>query len=134
MFEAYTNTSQTLATGNSVNFDTIKWRDCRVTSSGNTVTISRAGRYFVEMNAVGGSATAASPFTLQLYANGSALPEAITTVTSTDANDPQTLHLGTIVNVGASCPIVSGAVALQVKATSTDSGAISSANLVIYKL
>ena len=87
-----------------------------------------------KFNGVGSSTQATSPFTVALYQNEVALPETTTTVYSTAANDVGALTFSTIVNVLPSCVSVNNQANLQVVATSANSGTMTSANLIIYRL
>lgn len=91
-------------------------------------------RYLVSFNGVGSSTQATSPFTVALYQNEVALPETTTTVYSTAANDVGALTFSTIVNVLPSCVSVNNQANLQVVATSANSGTMTNANLIIYRL
>ena len=118
MYQVYNKTSTEYAQNAPIVFNTNKFTDCRVTNtSGTTFSISAPGRYLVSFNGVGSSTQATSPFTVALYQNETLLPETTTSVYSSAANDIGTLAFTTIVN-----------------ATSTNSGTMTNANLVIYRL
>lgn len=135
MFEIFNNTSTAYASNAPIIFDTTKFTDCRIHNSGGTTfSIKNSGRYYVELSGVGGSATALAPFTIQLFQNGVALPEAVSTITSTAANDMQTMHISTIVNVSPSCCAIDNTANLQFRVTSTAAGSMTDATLIIYKL
>lgn len=135
MYQAYSNTTTTYAQNAPLSFPTVKYSDCRVSAtSGTTFRIAAPGRYLVSFNGVGGSTAATTPFTVQLYKDGVAQPETVSTVTSVAANDVGTLAFTTIVNILPSCNCINNAVNLQVVATNATSGTVSEANLVIYRI
>jgi hypothetical protein len=135
MYQVYNKTSTEYAQNAPIVFNTTKFTDCRVTNtSGTTFSIRAPGRYLVSFNGVGSSTQATSPFTVALYQNEVALPETTTTVYSTAANDVGALTFSTIVNVLPSCVSVNNQANLQVVATSANSGTMTNANLVIYRL
>lgn len=135
MFEIFNNTSTVYANNAPIDFNTVKFTDCRIHNEGGTsFSIKHSGRYYVEMSGVGSSNTALSPFTVQLFHNGVALPEAVSTVTSTAAGDMQTMHISTIINVSPSCCAVDNTANLQFRVTSTAAGTMTDATLIIYKL
>lgn len=136
MFEVFTNTSQTLTTGTAISFDTTKFDDCRTSlgSSGKTISITTPGRYLIHFDAVGGSSTAATPFTIQLYVNGTACPCAITTNTVATANDALALGFDTLVQVNQSCCCANNNQTYQFVATNAVSGTITHANVVVVRL
>lgn len=135
MYQIYNKTSTEYAQNAPIVFNTTKYDDCRVNNqSGTTFSIRAPGRYLVSFNGVGSSTQATSPFTVALYQNEVELPETITTVYSTAANDVGTLTFSTIVNVLPSCAAINNRVNLQVVTTSANSGTMANANLVIYRL
>lgn len=135
MYQAYSNTSTTYAQNAPLAFPTVKFSDCRVSSlNGTTFRISAPGRYVVSFNAVGGSTGATTPFTVQMFRDGVAQPETVSTITSVAANDVGTLSFTTIVDIRPSCSCINNATNLQIVATNATSGVVSSANLVVYKL
>ena len=135
MYQVYNKTSTEYAQNAPIVFNTNKFTDCRVTNtSGTTFSISAPGRYLISFNGVGSSTQATSPFTVALYQNETLLPETTTSVYSTAANDIGTLAFTTIVNVMPSCVAANNKINLQVIATSTNSGTMTNANLVIYRL
>lgn len=135
MYQAYSNTSTTYAQNAPLSFPNVKFTDCRVSSvNGTTFRISAPGRYVISFNGVGGSTGATTPFTIQLFKDGVAQPETISTITSVAANDVGTLTFTTIVNVLPSCNCVNNSTNLQIIATNATSGTVSTANLVIYRL
>lgn len=135
MFEIYNNTATAYATNAPIEFNTTKYADCRVKNEGGTTfSIKNSGRYYVEFNGVGSSGTALAPFTIQMFQNGAALPETVTTVTSTAAGDQHTLHTSTIINVSPSCCAIDNTANIQLRATSTATGTLTDATLIIYKL
>ena len=135
MFEAYTVASTAYELNDLVEFNNIKYDDCRVrVTNGNTFTINTPGRYYVYFGGVGSSGTAATPFAVQLFNNDVAVPASVSEITSTAANDPQTLGLSTIVNVMPSNCYIDNTVRLQVRVISEVAGAIENANIVIFRL
>ena len=136
MFEVFTNTSQTLAQNTAITFDTIKFNDCRVSlnSTGKSITIKTPGRYLIHFDGIGGSTTASTPFTIQLYVNGTACPCAITTNTVGTANDLSALGFTTLVQINQSCCCADNSQVFQLVATNAVSGIISHANISVVRL
>lgn len=135
MYQAYNNTTATYAQNAPLSFPTVKYTDCRISAtSGTTFRIATPGRYLVSFNGVGGSTGATTPFTVQLYKDGVAQPETVSTITSVAANDVGTLAFTTIINILPSCNCINNAVNLQVVATNATSGTVSEAILVIYRI
>lgn len=135
MFEAYTTTPTVYETDAAIAFTDIRYRDCRVsTSTSSSFRIVTPGRYYVAFHGIGASNTAASPFTISLQVNNVEVPGATTTITSTAAEDEQTLSLATIVNVAPSCCYIDNETNLRLIATSTEPGTLSSGNIVIFRL
>ena len=135
MFEAYSTTTNAYVLDDLVTFENIRFEDCRVrVTNGSTFTINTPGRYYVYFGGVGSSDTAASPFAVQLFNNDVAIPAVRAEITSTAADDPQSMSFSTIINVMPSNCYVNNTVNLQVRVTSTDPGALANANLVIFRL
>ena len=135
MFEAYTTVSTDYVLDDLVTFNNIRYSDCRVrVTNGSTFTINTPGRYYVFFGGVGSSDTAASPFAVQLFNNDTAIPAVVSEITSTAADDPQTMSFSTIINVLPSNCYIDNTVNLQVRVTSTDAGALANANIIIFRL
>lgn len=135
MFEAYTAVSTDYILDDLVTFNNIRYSDCRVkVTNGSTFTINTPGRYYVFFGGVGSSGTAASPFAVQLFNNDTAIPAVVSEITSTAADDPQTMSFSTIINVLPSNCYIDNTVNLQVRVTSTDAGALANANIIIFRL
>lgn len=135
MFEAYNTVSTDYVLNELVEFNTIRYSDCRVrVTDGSTFTINTPGRYYVYFGGVGSSGTAASTFSVQLFNNDVAVPAVLSEITSTAANAPQTMSFSTIINVLPSNCYVNNTVNLQVRVTSAVAGALVDANLVIFRL
>lgn len=135
MFEAYNTTSTTYTTNQPIIFSTIRYEDCRVQlRNNNTIVINMPGRYYVSFHGVGASDTANGQFTVQLYNNGVAVPDIVTTISTSAATAPETLAAATIVNVLPSCAAICNNASLQFVVTSTDAGTLTSANVVIFRL
>lgn len=135
MFEAYTAVSTDYILDDLVTFNNIRYSDCRVrVTNGSTFTINTPGRYYVFFGGVGSSGTAASPFAVQLFNNDTAIPAVVSEITSTAAEDPQTMSFSTIINVLPSNCYIDNTVNLQVRVTSTDAGALANANIIIFRL
>lgn len=135
MFEAYTAVSTDYVLDDLVTFNNIRYSDCRVrVTNGSTFTINTPGRYYVFFGGVGSSGTAASPFAVQLFNNDTAIPAVVSEITSTAAEDPQTMSFSTIINVLPSNCYIDNTVNLQVRVTSTDAGALANANIIIFRL
>ena len=135
MFEAYNIVATDYELNDIVEFNNIRYSDCRVrVTNGSTFTINTPGRYYVFFGGVGSSGTAASPFAVQLFNNDVAVPAVRSEITSTAADDPQTMNFSTIINVLPSNCYVNNTVNLQVRVTSEVAGALENANLVIFRL
>ena len=135
MFEAYAAVSTDYILDDLVTFNNIRYSDCRVkVTNGSTFTINTPGRYYVFFGGVGSSGTAASPFAVQLFNNDTAIPAVVSEITSTAADDPQTMSFSTIINVLPSNCYIDNTVNLQVRVTSTDAGALANANIIIFRL
>lgn len=134
MFQAYSNTSETYTQNSIVNFPKIKNSDDRIHFNGTEISIKSPGKYLLQFNGIGSSGTSASPFTVQLFKDDVAVPDAISTITSTLANEQHTLSFNTIITVPRSCCVVDGTTRFTVLATSAVTGALALANLVITKL
>ena len=85
-------------------------------------------------NGVGASTGATSAFTVQLYQDGVARPETLSTITSVAANDAATMGFNTIINILPSCCSINNTTNLQVMVTSTTSGTLTNPNLVIMRV
>lgn len=136
MLEVFTNTSQTLAQGNAIKFDTTKFSDCRMSlnSANTSITIRTPGRYLVSFDGIGGSGTASTAFTIQMYVNGVAQPCAQTTNTVAAGNDKAPLGFTTLIQVNNSCCSVNNSQVLTFVASETVSGTIIHANVSIIRL
>lgn len=135
MFEAYTIANTTYELNDNVVFDSVRYSDCRVrTSNGSNFTIGAPGRYLIAFNGTGSSGTAASDFAVQLYNNGVAIPAVVSEITSTGADEPQSMSFTTIVNVMPSNCYVNNVANLQIRVISEVAGALENANLVIFRL
>ena len=135
MFEAYTTTTATYATNDAVAFTDVRYRDSRIlTASQTSLKLCVPGRYLVIFHAVAASNTAASPFTVALYKDNVAIPGVETTITSTVAEDKQTMSLSTIINVLPSCCAINNTTNIQVIVTSEQSGILTDRNIVVFRL
>ena len=136
MFEAFTNRVQTLAQNTAIVFDTIKFKDCRVllNSAGNTITIATPGRYMLSFDGIGGSSTAATPFTIQMYINGEPKDCAITTNTVATANEAQPLSFNVLLSVNNCCYCVDNSQQIQFLQTNAAAGELSHANVTVIRL
>lgn len=133
MYQAYNKTSTTYVSDAPIVFNTVKFSDCRISATnGTSFMLSRPGRYLVQFNGVGSSATAGSAFGVVLQQNEASLLETQSTITSATADDAQTLSFSTVVRVMPSCAAISNTINLQVLTTAA--GALTNANLVITKL
>lgn len=135
MFEVYNNTETDYELNDLVNFNSVKYSDCRVRSTnGTTFTICTPGRYYVVFNGVASSSVAAAPFSVQLLVNNVAVPAIRSEITSTAVDDAHTMTMGTIINVLPSNCYVDNTTNIQVQVTSTDAGTIYNTNLIIFRL
>lgn len=136
MLEILTNTEQTLAQNGQISFNLTKFSDNRmvVNSAGTSITVRTPGRYLVSFDGVGGSGTAATAFTIQMYVNGVAQPCALSTNTIATADDKMPLSFITLIQVNNSCCSVSNNQTLTFVATEATSGVITHANVSIIRL
>ena len=136
MLEIFSNGSQALAQNAQVAFTNIKFSDCRyqVNNTGTSVVVKTPGRYLVSFDAVGGSTTADTAFTIQMYVNGVAQPCAQTTNTASDANAQGALGFTTLIQVNNSCCSINNNQTLTFVATAATAGSITHANLAIIRL
>lgn len=135
MFEAYSVKTMTYATNDAIEFENVRVSDPRIDyDSPYTISIKTPGKYLIKFNGVGASGTNATPFSIQLYNNNVAIPEAASTITSTLAGEEQTLMFETIININRSCCAIDNTARLKILATSTASGTMSLANITILKL
>ncbi len=135
MFEVFNNTETNYGLNDLVNFNSVKYSDCRVRpTSGTTFTIRAPGRYYVVFNGVASSSVAAAPFSVQLLVNNVAVPAIRTEITSTVVDNPQAMTMSTIINVLPSNCYVDNTTNIQVQVTSTDAGTIYNTNLIIFRL
>lgn len=135
MFQAYSNNTTTYTQNTPVAFSTIKYSDCRIKdTNGTTFRISAPGRYLIMFNGVGASTGATSTFTVQLYQEGVARPETLSTITSVAANNAATMGFSTIINILPSCCSINNTTNLQVMVTSATSGTLTNPNLVIMRI
>lgn len=135
MFQAYSTTSTTYTQDSLINFTNIKFEDERINyTTTKSLTIRSPGKYLVQFNGIGSSTTADTPFTIQLFNNNMAVPDAIATTTPADANELNSLSFNTIINVPRSCCVIDNRVTLSLIATSTATGTLTLANIVITKL
>lgn len=136
MLEVFTNTTQTLLQGNAIKFDMIKFSDCRMSlnSAGTSITVQTPGRYLVSFDGVGGSGTASTAFTIQMYVNGVAQPCAQTTNTVATGNDKAPLGFTTLIQVNNSCCSVNNNQTLTFVAPNAVGGTITHANVSIIRL
>lgn len=136
MLEVFSNASQTLAQNGQVAFTTTKFSDCRyqISNTGTSITVRTPGRYLVSFDAVGGSSTENTAFTIQMYVNGVAQPCAQTTNSAPAANAGGPLAFTTLIQVNNSCCSVNNNRTLTFVATSATAGTITHANLAIIRL
>jgi len=66
--------------------------------------------------------------------NGNDVAGVTSEITSTAADDPQTMSFSTIINVLPSNCFIDNTARLQVQVDSTDAGTLTSANIVIFRL
>ena len=136
MFEVFTNTSQTMAQNTAVIFDRQKFSDCRVqlNNTGDTITISTPGRYLIHFDAIAGSNTVDTAFSLQLYVNGVAQACARSTTITPLASNGTSIAFNTLIQVNNSCCCANNSQSLQIIATDTNAGTLTHANVVIIHL
>lgn len=133
MFEAYSITSTTYALNEPIEFKRIRVNDSRIILDGNSsIRIKCPGKYLIKFNGVGASTTAATSFAVQLYRDDIAVPEAFSTITSTAANQEQTMMFETIITVNPSCCAIDNTTSLQILTEAA--GVVNLANLIIVKL
>lgn len=128
----YLPTAQTVATGQAIPF--IGTGNCCQQWANGSITITKPGRYFVQVSASGAAtATTSTAQQIQLYVNGAATPGVLSSATSTGADDSVQLSFSAIVEVGRSCACVNNKKTLQVISTG-NAFLYSAAQVVITKV
>ena len=128
----YLPTAQTVATGQAIPF--IGTGNCCQQWANGSITITKPGRYFVQVSASGAAtATTSTAQQIQLYVNGAATPGVLSLATSTGADDSVQLSFSAIVEVGRSCACVNNKKTLQVISTG-NAFLYSAAQVVITKV
>lgn len=135
MLQAYTDTVQTLTTGQAVKFNStvINNTPCAISfTEGNTsIKLKRQGYYLLQFNATG-VATAAQNTGIQMYVNGVAVSYAQAESTPAAIGDDFNLAFSTIVPVKCSCCAIDNVLNIDFRATSDTSTSI--ANIIITKI
>lgn len=128
----YLPTAQTVATGQAIPF--IGTGNCCQQWANGSITITKPGRYFVQVSASGAAtATTSTAQQIQLYVNGAATPGVLSSATSTGADDSVQLSFSAIVEVGRSCACVNNKKTLQVISTG-NAFLYSAAQVVVTKV
>lgn len=128
----YLPTAQTVATGQAIPF--IGTGNCCQQWANGSITITKPGRYLVQVSASGAAtATTSTAQQIQLYVNGAATPGVLSSATSTGADDSVQLSFSAIVEVGRSCACVNNKKTLQVISTG-NAFLYSAAQVVITKV
>lgn len=128
----YLPTAQAVATGQAIPF--IGTGNCCQQWANGSITITKPGRYFVQVSASGAAtATTSTAQQIQLYVNGAATPGVLSSATSTGADDSVQLSFSAIVEVGRSCACVNNKKTLQVISTG-NAFLYSAAQVVITKV
>lgn len=136
MFEAFTNTTQSLTQNAPIVFSNVKFSDnrMRLSPNGESVVITTPGRYLVSFNGVGGSSNATTEFTIQLSVNGNAQPCAQTSNTVSAVGELGALSFTTLIQVNQSCCCSNNSQVLQFIATDATAGSVTHANVTIVRL
>lgn len=134
MLQAYNTAETTYSQNDIVIFTKTKYDDSRITYTPTSFMLKSSGRYLVQFYGVGSSSTADTPFTVQLFANDIAVPEATSTTTPGAAGEQNSLSFATIINVPRSCCVVNSNTTLHIEAVSAVAGALTNANIIITKL
>ena len=104
MISSYNNTSQEVAINGLLTFTTDRiLTGCTATRNGQTFQLNKPGYYYVTFNADGAATTAVGDIVVVLQNNGVTVPGAITTFTTTVADDATNLAFSTIIRVPPSC-------------------------------
>lgn len=106
MINSYTSTTQNVGVNIPLIFNTNKIKTgCTVTHSegSSTFSLNKPGFYFVTLKAIGSTTATTGNLTIQMYQNGVAVVDAISTESSTATTDISTLNFATIVQVKPSC-------------------------------
>ena len=104
MISSYNNTSQEVAINGLLTFTTDRiLTGCTATRNGQTFQLNKPGYYYVTFNADGAATTAVGDIVVVLQNNGTAVPGAIATFTTTVADDATNLAFSTIIRVPPSC-------------------------------
>lgn len=109
-------TAQTVTAGQAIPF--VGTGNCCQQWANGSITITRPGRYLVQVSASGAAtATTSTAQQIQLYINGTAVPGVLATATSTGTDDDVQLSFSAIVEVGRSCACVNNKKTLQIIST-----------------
>lgn len=132
MFEAYSTIETIFVENQPITFENIRFDDCRVrVTNSNTFTICAPGRYYVYFGSTGQTGAAGTPFSVQLFNNGVAVPAVDS---QTEVATPHDLSFSTIINVRPSNCMIDNVARLQVVVTSEQDGTLFDRNIIIFRL
>lgn len=135
MIETYSN-NLTVESNSVVTFNTTFQKGNTVTKAGDgTIQLNKCGIYELNLNAVG-IASSGGNITLQLLINGSAVPNAFSSVTATDTTSTHSLNFTTKIQVPISynkCDACSPAFTVSI-VNSGVAATYSLVNVVVTKL
>lgn len=140
MLQAYTNnsTGTTVDANTAINFTNVVVETgctATMTPGSTTVNLNKPGYYMVQFNAYGASSTAeASAVEITMYNNGTEVPYASSSDTSTSTTDIADIGFSTIVRVLPSCPSIDNDIALTFVNTGTAATVFYNTNVVVTKL
>ena len=137
MVNSYTNTSQTISTNGTIDFNNNSIRNNCVTnhSAGtSTFTLKKSGYYYVTFNGTGATnAATAGTVAVQLQNNGVAVPGATSSATSASTTDLVAISFNTIIRVLPCCSAIDNTTNLTFVNTGEEA-VFSNVNVTIRKI
>lgn len=136
LLNTYTNTNQTIATNGLIRFDNVNvLNGCSIDfNAGSTsITLDKAGVYFVTMDATVSDAGTPGAVALQINSNGTGINGATARVVTTASTDIYPLTTSTIIKVLPSCCSTDNTTIVTVSNIGL-SAIYANANLTVVKL
>lgn len=134
MLQVYTSVNQTVDENSPVAFNITKISTgcTSALTNSNTITLRKSGFYEVSFNGTGVT-TAAGNTSVQLYANGTKVADALSSAYTGATSQNGALSFKTLIQVRPSCAMINNNITLQVINTGTEA-TFSNVNLIITKL
>lgn len=137
MLNAYSITTQSLATGDNVVFDVNKIMTGITAThypSSSAINLNRPGFYMIEFHATAeASGAGTDPVTISLFNDGVAVPAASASEVSTAVGDTVSLSFSTLVQVLPSCAVIDNTATLTFQNTGVPA-TITVANVNVTKV